>query len=176
MGRFFQGLQGSSPRWDSPQTSACEWSKGKDGADLEPNQPWAESCDTSFWPLTSISRDFCTTHVGTITQQSCVPRLELCLHAPLPARRPPMQARSKRRRRLHKVSTSCCTYAAASYCSRAIERLSVSITLACMHLPASSSSPSPSPTPPSLHRHPVPSHPQPRLSPHHPTLFLHRPV
>lgn len=46
------------PRWDSPQTSACEWSKGKDGADLEPNLPWAESSQESFWPLTSISRDF----------------------------------------------------------------------------------------------------------------------
>ena len=111
-----------------------------------------------------------------LAAELCASSCALPLHAPLPARRPPMQARSERRRRLHKVSTSCCTYAAASYCSRAIERLSVSITLACMHLPASSSSPSPSPTPPSLHRHPVPSHPQPRLSPHHPTLFLHRPV
>ena len=35
---------------------------------------------TSFWPLTSVSRDFCTTHVDTISQQSCVPRAVL-LHA-----------------------------------------------------------------------------------------------
>ena len=85
------------PRWDSPQTSACEWSKGKDGADLEPNLPWAENSQESFWPLTFISRDFRTTHVDTITQQSCVPRAVMLLHrrAPLPARRPSMQARSK---------------------------------------------------------------------------------
>jgi len=129
------------------------------GADLEPNQPWAVSCDTCR------SRPFGHSHRFHVTfpPQSLTPSrsraVPLC--APLPARRPPMQARSKRRQRLHKVSTSCCTYAAASYCSRAIERLSVSIILACRSSSIIILLLSPSPTPshsPSLidtHSHPT---------------------